>query len=259
MLALSTLLENAVKHAVEDSPIRLEVEAGTDELRYQVINDEPAPAGRRLATSPTRSSAHERRQRHQGGFGIEEAGLPGGGCHGGHLTGQSADGRPTPACSTFLPATARRPGVDDEHFGTGGEGRSRPERRDRLHSQLGEFSVSSAATIREAEACSPSPYDLLILDINLPDGDGLTFCRARYIRSGIVMYTGRGERELRIASLRDGADAYLVKPDEPGGARSHAAERASSPEQQRAGHPLQAMPHPGIWIWSAGCWWRRTG
>ena len=58
------------------------------------------------------------------------------------------------------------------------------------------FSVSRAATIREAETLLANAYDLLILDINLPDGDGLAFCREarRYIRSGIVMCTGRGER-----------------------------------------------------------------
>lgn len=79
------------------------------------------------------------------------------------------------------------------------------------------FSVCVAGTIREADARLARPYDLLVLDINLPDGDGLSFCRQarRYIRSGIVMCTGRGERELRIASLRDGADAYLVKPVDP--------------------------------------------
>jgi DNA-binding response OmpR family regulator len=79
------------------------------------------------------------------------------------------------------------------------------------------FAVTCAGSIREAEDLLAEPRDLLILDINLPDGDGLSFCREarRYIRSGIVMCTGRGERELRIASLRDGADAYLVKPVDP--------------------------------------------
>jgi len=107
------------------------------------------------------------------------------------------------------------------------------------------FSVSRAATIREAETLLANAYDLLILDINLPDGDGLAFCREarRYIRSGIVMCTGRGERELRIASLRDGADAYLVKPFDP-----EELEATLLSVHRRlttnAAMPLQAMPHP---------------
>lgn len=79
------------------------------------------------------------------------------------------------------------------------------------------FAVTCAGTLHEAEIKLSHLYDLLILDINLPDGDGLAFCREarRYIRSGIVMCTGHGDRATRIASLRDGADAYLVKPVDP--------------------------------------------
>ena len=45
----------------------------------------------------------------------------------------------------------------------------------------------------------------------------LEFCkRVRpYLAAGIVMCTGRSERELRIQGLNDGADAYLVKPVDP--------------------------------------------
>ena len=39
------------------------------------------------------------------------------------------------------------------------------------------FAVTCAGTIREAENLLAEPRDLLILDINLPDGDGLAFCR----------------------------------------------------------------------------------
>ncbi|MEE8526302.1 MAG: response regulator transcription factor [Thermoanaerobaculia bacterium] len=59
--------------------------------------------------------------------------------------------------------------------------------------------------------------DLIILDIMLPDKDGLTLCRE--IRSEfdvpIVMLTARGEVADRIVGLELGADDYVPKPFEP--------------------------------------------
>lgn len=59
--------------------------------------------------------------------------------------------------------------------------------------------------------------DLVILDIMLPDKDGLTVCRE--IRSEfsvpIVMLTARGEVADRVLGLELGADDYLAKPFEP--------------------------------------------
>jgi DNA-binding response OmpR family regulator len=80
-----------------------------------------------------------------------------------------------------------------------------------------DYVVTEAGTVRDAENALTHPFDLLVLDINLPDGNGFELChRLRpYLRSGIVMCTGRSERELRIDSLTGGADAYLVKPVDP--------------------------------------------
>lgn len=60
-----------------------------------------------------------------------------------------------------------------------------------------------------------SPFDLVLLDVGLPDDDGIEI--ARYLRGlssslGIVMYTGRGRTADRVRGLRAGVDAYLVKP-----------------------------------------------
>lgn len=79
------------------------------------------------------------------------------------------------------------------------------------------FSVRTAGTLAAASAALAQAPNLLILDINLPDGSGLELFREVHPcqRIGIVMCTGRDERELRIACLKDGADAYLVKPVDP--------------------------------------------
>ncbi len=64
-----------------------------------------------------------------------------------------------------------------------------------------------------------SEYDLVCLDLNLPDMDGREVCRR--IRAGItlegfapkvLMLTARDSLEERVAGLDDGADDYLVKP-----------------------------------------------
>ena len=60
-------------------------------------------------------------------------------------------------------------------------------------------------------------FDALILDVMLPDGDGLTLCREIRARSDvpIVMLTARGDAMDRIVGLELGADDYLPKPFDP--------------------------------------------
>ena len=62
--------------------------------------------------------------------------------------------------------------------------------------------------------------DLLILDLMLPDADGLDVCRNIRQMSGaaavpVLMLTARGETTDRVVGLEIGADDYLAKPFEP--------------------------------------------
>ncbi len=62
------------------------------------------------------------------------------------------------------------------------------------------------------------PFDLILLDLMLPDADGLDVCRS--IRATqqmvpIIMVTARGETMDRVVGLELGADDYLAKPFEP--------------------------------------------
>jgi DNA-binding response OmpR family regulator len=78
------------------------------------------------------------------------------------------------------------------------------------------FAVDLAATIAVAEDClAVTTYDAIILDLGLPDGDGLPFLRSMRQRgdgSPVLILTARDAPEDRVAGLDTGADDYLVKP-----------------------------------------------
>jgi two-component system, OmpR family, response regulator len=60
-----------------------------------------------------------------------------------------------------------------------------------------------------------SPYDALVLDVNLPKRDGLAVCRELRRRGSpvrILMLTARGRMNDRVEGLDSGADDYLAKP-----------------------------------------------
>lgn len=84
-------------------------------------------------------------------------------------------------------------------------------------------------------------YDALLLDLMLPDGDGLDLCRSlradpRTRRLPLLMLTARGEPLDRIVGLELGADDYLPKPFEPRelAARVKALLRRASPDEANA-------------------------
>ena len=64
---------------------------------------------------------------------------------------------------------------------------------------------------------SLNPYDIFILDVNLPKKDGFEVCaelRSSGVSKPILMLTARDAVEDRVAGLDTGADDYLVKPFE---------------------------------------------
>jgi DNA-binding response OmpR family regulator len=85
---------------------------------------------------------------------------------------------------------------------------------------LGEagFHVSTAAGGGAGlEQLGREPYDALVLDLMLPDIDGLEVCRQLRATSDtpVLMLTARGDTMDRVVGLEVGADDYLPKPFEP--------------------------------------------
>lgn len=80
------------------------------------------------------------------------------------------------------------------------------------------FDVRLAGTGRELLAeLDSDPCDLVLLDLGLPDEDGLVLMRQIRARSTIpiIVLTARQDREDRISALEMGADDYLSKPADP--------------------------------------------
>ena len=90
-----------------------------------------------------------------------------------------------------------------------------------LQPQAGRIRSLTAATGREAlEAVQKHPPDLIILDVMLPDVDGMEVCRTLRSQEAsrripIIMLTARGEEIDRVVGFELGADDYVMKPFSP--------------------------------------------
>ena len=100
------------------------------------------------------------------------------------------------------------------------------------------FEVDTAGSLASGRTrLAAGSYDALVLDLMLPDGDGLDLCRElrgenRTRQMPLLMLTARGEPMDRIVGLELGADDYLPKPFEPREllARVKALLRRASPQ-----------------------------
>jgi DNA-binding response OmpR family regulator len=79
------------------------------------------------------------------------------------------------------------------------------------------FEIKHASTLEQARALSAAGagFELVVLDRNLPDGDGIDLCaelRAQGFGGRILMLTAVGGISDRVLGLNKGADDYLPKP-----------------------------------------------
>ena len=95
---------------------------------------------------------------------------------------------------------------------------------DEIRSSLQEFlqrfhmDVSTAANGNELRRLMASnPYDVVVLDLMLPDANGLTLCKWIHETSDVpvIILTAQGDPISRVLGLEIGADDYLGKPFEP--------------------------------------------
>lgn len=93
-----------------------------------------------------------------------------------------------------------------------------PLLNEELQEQLLEeqFNVDSAKTLSEARNCViGDEYDLVLLDLGLPDGNGLELLKMikkLYNETAVVILTAHGEVDEKVEGLELGSDDYLAKP-----------------------------------------------
>ena len=77
------------------------------------------------------------------------------------------------------------------------------------------YGVVQAANVREAKAKLNSHVDLIVLDVTLPDGDGVSLCRdwrGEGVRQPILFLTAKDEEFDVVRGLDAGANDYVTKP-----------------------------------------------
>ena len=79
---------------------------------------------------------------------------------------------------------------------------------------LANYEVMQAFSLQDADEKVNADIDLIILDINLPDGSGIDFCRKTraYSNVPIIMLTANDMEIDIVAGLESGADDYITKP-----------------------------------------------
>jgi two-component system OmpR family response regulator len=112
------------------------------------------------------------------------------------------------------------------------------------------LAASSLAELRQT--LRDEVVDLIVLDLNLPDGDGLMLCRelrAEGSEVQIIMVTARGSAIDRVLGLELGADDYLTKPFEPRELLVRIRNLLRRPRSGPAARPSTAMRYAHIGPW----------
>lgn len=82
--------------------------------------------------------------------------------------------------------------------------------------RLGGYAVDWFDTCSQASAaCAVETFDAIVLDLNLPDGDGLSLLkqwRQQGLKTPVLILSARDEIDDRVRGLDVGADDYLTKP-----------------------------------------------
>ncbi|MDO9415480.1 response regulator transcription factor [Pararhizobium sp.] len=125
--------------------------------------------------------------------------------------------------------------------------------------ELGFNALGFADANRFYKSFALAPCDIAVIDIGLPGESGLSIVsHLRAVRGvGLVLFTARGSVEERVLGLREGADAYLVKPVNmmelaetlrAVGRRLHAVR---SGDASIVGQPIHS---PSRWLLGEGGW-----
>ncbi len=112
------------------------------------------------------------------------------------------------------------------------------------------YAVEHRMLIRDAlAALRERSFDVVVVDVGLPDGSGLDLCRELrgFSAVPVIFLTARGDETDRVVGLEIGADDYVVKPFSP---RELVARVRVCLRRTAAARPVQ-VPDPEVQAWAA--------
>ena len=108
------------------------------------------------------------------------------------------------------------------------------------------YCVHCADSVQQAsfllEECIP---DLVLLDVMLPDGNGMDFCRIlrQKTQAPVIFLTARDENDSVIMGFRSGGDDYITKPYDLNVLKARIEAQLRKNSQQEVQHPRIALPY----------------
>lgn len=111
---------------------------------------------------------------------------------------------------------------------------------------LKEFSLSMASTLKEAQSLMQNnTFDLILLDIGLPDGDGLAFLNQLSSSSGpqtpVIIISGKTDIANKVTAFSFGAEDFISKPFDPIELKARVAAKLKKLEQAKSSSDLMKV------------------
>ena len=111
---------------------------------------------------------------------------------------------------------------------------------------LKEFSLSMASTLKEAQALMQNnTFDLILLDIGLPDGDGLAFLNqlssSPETQIPVIIISGKTDIANKVTAFSFGAEDFISKPFDPIELKARVAAKLKKLEQAKSNSDLMRV------------------
>jgi DNA-binding response OmpR family regulator len=114
-----------------------------------------------------------------------------------------------------------------------------PEMRILVEAALDEYQLTFSSTLKEAkEALKKKKFELILLDLGLPDGDGLKFLAELSSQpetkdTPVIILTGKSETVNKVMAFSIGAEDFVSKPFDPLELKARVAAKLRKSEKQQ--------------------------
>jgi len=111
-----------------------------------------------------------------------------------------------------------------------------------IKNSLKEHDLIFTSTLKDARSeIEKSKFGLIMLDINLPDGDGIKFLSTVGISSPVFIISGQGDLSNKITAFSLGAEDFITKPFEPLELRARVDSKLKKLKQIEESHMIKKI------------------